>query len=247
MNNILTVEKRNHSFNTKKHIHPNWEIIFCLSGGGTILIDNQETVYQKNDIVIICPNTSHTNRSKLGFTNIRLSMDNLSISIDQILKVTDTGNKIFGHCLSDIYFFYNSSIPNKDIVLQNLGDLLTSYIVSFSEIKRYSHVIEKLRNSMMRHFSESHLDLNLMFGLETQYNPNYLKKLFKKEVGISPQQFLINLRISHAKKLLTDKQEEHLAISQVAYNCGYDDALYFSRVFKSATGFSPKEYQKNNA
>lgn len=60
---------------------------------------------------------------------------------------------------------------------------------------------------------------------------------------MSPQQFLINLRLTHAKKLLARTTVRgSLSISQIAYLCGYEDPLYFSHAFKACYGLSPKAF-----
>lgn len=248
MNTILTVGKHNQTYEVNWHSHKSWELVFCTSGHGTFLIEGAQSGkkmdYTKNDLVIIPPNTVHANVSDHGFKNIHITLDNLSIGAGEIAKIKDTSNKIFLGCMADIYYIYNCDVMGKEAILQNLGDLIASYIVAFSDIKRYSPIIEKMRHSIFKHFAESTFDLNDMFDIEENYNSNYLKKLFKKEIGTSPQQFLIDLRITYARKLLSNTLEDSISISHVAYECGYDDPLYFSRVFKSATGHSPKEYHK---
>ncbi len=65
---------------------------------------------------------------------------------------------------------------------------------------------------------------------------------FKKAAGLSPIQFLTQLRIEQAKELLLT---ESLSVSEVSQLVGYQDALYFSRVFKKATGTSPRMFHGN--
>ena len=73
---------------------------------------------------------------------------------------------------------------------------------------------------------------------------DYLRKLFKKDFGITPNEYLIKLRIDKAKILL--RNETHNPVSQVALSCGFYDMHYFSRVFKKITGVSPNQYYKSS-
>lgn len=71
----------------------------------------------------------------------------------------------------------------------------------------------------------------------------YLSYIFKQEMGISPWTYLKRLRLVYAKQLLayTDKP-----ISFIAYNVGFRDAKYFSRVFHEEEGVSPKYYREHH-
>lgn len=70
--------------------------------------------------------------------------------------------------------------------------------------------------------------------------PNYVSVLFRKGFDMTFVEYLTNLRIGEAKKLLenTDKK-----IYQIAEAVGFDDAYYFSKNFKNVIGMSPKEYR----
>ena len=65
--------------------------------------------------------------------------------------------------------------------------------------------------------------------------------LFHQLTGRSPQQYLIDLRMSNARQLL---RETDLSVGDVAERVGYEDALYFSRLFKRYTGLSPRAFRK---
>jgi two-component system response regulator YesN len=71
--------------------------------------------------------------------------------------------------------------------------------------------------------------------------PAYLLRLYRKITGNTPTQDLIRLRIEKAKRLLAG--HPHLEIKQVAAAVGYDDALYFSRLFKKETGLNPSAFK----
>lgn len=66
---------------------------------------------------------------------------------------------------------------------------------------------------------------------------SHLSALFKKEVGCSFPEYLVNFRIHKAAKLL---KEENLMVSEVAELVGYQDVAHFSKMFKKYMGVSPK-------
>ncbi len=70
----------------------------------------------------------------------------------------------------------------------------------------------------------------------------YFRRIFKKEYGISPQRYIINLRIQNAVGLISTG---YYSLREVAFMSGYNDYKYFSVEFKKAMGISPSEYLYN--
>ena len=65
---------------------------------------------------------------------------------------------------------------------------------------------------------------------------------FKQYTGSSPMQYILSIRIYNAEVLLKNEQYNITEISNIV---GYDNPLYFSRIFKKVKGLSPSEYRKN--
>ena len=74
-------------------------------------------------------------------------------------------------------------------------------------------------------------------------NRSYFGKIFRGEVGKSPQQFLINYRMAKATELLTLTQKP---VNEVGAAVGYANQMHFSRAFRTIYGISPKEWRKRN-
>jgi AraC-like DNA-binding protein len=73
-------------------------------------------------------------------------------------------------------------------------------------------------------------------------SPFHFIRLFTQVYGLTPRQYLRDLRLQNARKLL---QEGH-SVTQVCFAVGYESLPTFSRVFKAGTGLSPKVYQGLN-
>ncbi|MEF3305527.1 AraC family transcriptional regulator [Paenibacillus sp. GYB003] len=69
----------------------------------------------------------------------------------------------------------------------------------------------------------------------------YFSSLFKKVFGMPPVQYLVQLRIDHAKRLLLDEER---SISEIAELCGFCNINYFDKVFKEKSGVTPMEFRK---
>lgn len=71
-------------------------------------------------------------------------------------------------------------------------------------------------------------------------NRSYLSNIFKKKMGVSPQEYLLQYRLDKGSKLLL---ETRMSIQEVAQKIGYDNPLTFSKMFKSVYGVSPRNYR----
>lgn len=65
-----------------------------------------------------------------------------------------------------------------------------------------------------------------------------LQRAFNKYLRVSPEQYLIRLRMNHALNLLTMNE---LSVKEIAFACGFTDEKYFSRAFKKKYGYSPSQ------
>lgn len=75
------------------------------------------------------------------------------------------------------------------------------------------------------------------------FSPPYLSRIFKKEMNISPSQYIIQLRINKAKRML---QSNQFKVANIAYACGYSSPYYFSLEFKRIVGISPSKYKQTS-
>ena len=78
-------------------------------------------------------------------------------------------------------------------------------------------------------------------------NSDYVRKLFKKETGLTPHAYLLKERMELASSLISGNitnRYSNYTVSQIAESCGFAEPLYFSRVFKKYFGTPPSEYSK---
>ncbi|WP_440119478.1 response regulator transcription factor [Paenibacillus sp. QZ-Y1] len=86
-------------------------------------------------------------------------------------------------------------------------------------------------------------DLSLVRLAELHhFNPSYLSRFFKQEMGINLSEFIDDCRIRRAKELL---QNTDLMIREVALHVGYEAAHSFTRLFKKITGMTPQDYRES--
>lgn len=101
--------------------------------------------------------------------------------------------------------------------------------------RRLPHSVAYIRE----HFAEE-IDKGALAEMDG-LRPSQYHTVFRRVMGCTPAGYITSLRMIKARRLLLDPD---LPVSEVAEACGYDDALYFSRVFRRVCGVSPSEYRR---
>jgi two-component system response regulator YesN len=102
-----------------------------------------------------------------------------------------------------------------------------------------SQIIQQADKYIRKHFSDS-LTLPSV-AAEVHVTPVWLSKLFKKEMRKTFLEYLTDIRMDKAKKMLADVQYK---IYEVSSQVGYKDPVYFTKLFKKQTGCTPKEFRR---
>jgi two-component system response regulator YesN len=76
---------------------------------------------------------------------------------------------------------------------------------------------------------------------QVHLSPNYLANLFKKETGVTLNDYITEIRLAEAKRLL--RKEPGILVFDVAERIGYKDGKYFTKLFKREVGLNPSEYR----
>lgn len=100
-------------------------------------------------------------------------------------------------------------------------------------------IAEKIASYIRGHY-ESGISVGQV-AEQFEITPNYLSTLFKNEMGVSFVQYLTEIRMVKAKELLACKE---MTIGAVAEKLGYQNAAYFTKVFRENTGLYPTEFRK---
>ncbi|MBQ7496542.1 MAG: phosphoenolpyruvate hydrolase family protein [Selenomonas sp.] len=113
----------------------------------------------------------------------------------------------------------------------------------FSQLMNRKHGEGSVVDTIRQYIEEHYMD-EVQLGdiaLVAHMSPTYLSARFKREMGTSFTEYLLQYRIGKAKELL---QQGGLPCKEVAQSVGYADYIQFSKMFKKYVGVSPKEYQR---
>ena len=196
MNEIVYVSRHNITTNVTRHSHTTWELIYYTSGEGIMIFDDLTISYREGDIIVVPPNHIHTNHSEKGFTNIFLNIDDSNMNYRTPFKIQDDAAHFILNAFQAAYFHYNEG-ENRDILMTAYGHLLVGYIRTYQKSPVHSDIVETIRSNIVQNFSDSNYELD-KFLRSLPFSYDYLRKLFKKEIGITPHQYLCDKRLMTA-------------------------------------------------
>lgn len=145
----------------------------------------------------------------------------------------------------DIQFSLDMDSDWKEVNLTSLFglffcELYRNYRSFFAKsLAQYTPPVKAAKEYMDVHFDQP-ITINEL-ARECFLSPNYLSKSFRSQIGMSPRQYLTQLRLSMAKKLLCSSQ---LPIQEIAMRAGFGDVNCFIAQFKGSFGTTPKKYRK---
>lgn len=114
--------------------------------------------------------------------------------------------------------------------------IIDSEMIRISSLSSIERIIEYIKNHYMEEITLD--DLAKMVYL----SPTYLSYLFKKQLGVTFKEYLINIRLKKSKELI---ETTDLPIGEISKMVGIEDQNYFSRLFKRKYGVSPMNYKKD--
>ena len=166
-----------------------------------------------------------------------------------------TKDKRVFYCGSGLDYqnLFRTMINELQMCKENYEEMLEMYLRQiFIMLQRYflnslktdsTHAVEEIDKATLyfnEHYSE---DINIdEYAQNNHVSVSWFIRTFKQCTGSTPMQYILSKRIHNAEILLHDSSYN---ITEIAEIIGYDNPLYFSRIFKKAKGISPSEYRKN--
>ena len=241
MNQIIYVGKHLLTFSVARHSHSSWELIYCTSGNGELAYDGGSIPYGEGDIVIVPPFVPHSNLSDSGFTNIHMNILDLSLPTDHPLLLRDEGNRLILNAFSGAFFLFSMERGRQTPLLAAYGNLVACHLLELKDTPSYSKVVDEISNVIVNNYPDCDFELDAyLHSLPFSYD--YVRKLFKKELGVTPHRYLSDMRLQVAAQYLSLRDQGGRNVAEIARLCGYREPLYFSRMFKKKYGVSPSAY-----
>lgn len=162
-------------------------------------------------------------------------------------------NVFFTGVSPDYPWIYNQIIRELQLQRENYEDMIRLFLRHiFLTINRYIKEGKQTKNDNINDIERAvhyfNANFNKAISIEQYANEhlmsvNWFIHSFKSVMKVPPMQYIVSLRIAAAKGYLENSNKN---ITEIANTVGYDNALYFSRLFKKYTGMTPSEYKKKN-
>lgn len=142
--------------------------------------------------------------------------------------------------LNTFAFESSKAMKNSDITLDAQLEIITHWIVRsiFGETLDLRAVSNDYSVARAQHYMDN-ITVAKLAALG-YVSPSCFNRRFKNEVGITPIEYLIEIRIKRAKTLLRRK---NIPVTEIAMRCGFGSNSHFSSCFQSKTGVFPSEYR----
>ena len=151
----------------------------------------------------------------------------------------------------DYPWIYNQMIRELQLQRVNHEDMISLYMHHiFITINRYIKERRETKNDTINdieraaHYFKDNYNKQIsieQYAEEHLISVNWFIHSFKSVMKMSPMQYIISLRIAMAKGYLENSAKN---IAEISNEVGYENALYFSRLFRKYTGMTPTEYRK---
>ena len=222
------------------HSHTEYEIMHYISGEGILRAETGDIPFTPETIVIMPPNLIHGSTSEKGFMNISISGNfNSKLSFKAPI-VMQKKKKHEGRLLAEM--LYGNRFGNEDFI----SSLCETYILFLLSNLTIESDIDRAVNGIITEISGKAFrsDFEPCEALiKSGYAEDYIRNRFKAKTGKTPTQFLTDIRIKRACFLI-EVYKSSYSLTEISEQCGFTDYIYFSKRFKSITGFSPAEYKK---
>lgn len=249
-----------HSFGPATRNH--YLFHYVLSGTGTLMADNAKGETQTYSIksgqgFLIFPGqiTTYYADLRLPWEYVWIEFDGLRVKealdltelsmnspvyrshskdlreqlVNEMMYIVHHAKESPFHLIGHLYLFFDylmqSSKSTKLVHNNKMSDFYIKEAISFIEQNFQNHItVEEIAS---------------VCGI----NRSYFGKIFRKSIGRSPQEFLMNYRMVKATELL---KLTSLSIAEIGSAVGYENQLHFSRAFKTVYGISPRQWRNQH-
>ena len=240
MNDVIHAGPEPQTPSAIRHRSPHWVLFYCTRGKGRFIFDDLELPYQAGNLIIIPAELPHAQEEQDGH-GLYMCLMHATLSFRYPMVLPDDENLSLQHIFEDAGYLFHHHPDLRESLLPAYGHLVAQHISVRRASSPRNLLVEEIAQSIRQNYPNPNFDLDRVLK-SAPYCYDYLCRLFRQEMGTTPSKYLANLRLQTAADILRTGNGK--SVTEVSRMCGYQDPLYFSRMFKKKFGLSPREYAR---
>lgn len=237
----------------RKNWHNDYELIFITGGIAHFFKEGRRYDIEKDSLVLYKPEESQFYKLE-SENNVDIYWISFTGSkVEELLNKVDLNSKLpmqleFNNDITGLFQKIISELRlTKPLYIEIIKSYFIQLLIALSRNLHHNDRSPRLSNSLIDSFLYDfhqvyYEDINIsQYATMKNISCSWFIREFKRYKKCSPKQYITNFRIQKAKEFLSDTS---LTIKDVSTLTGYDDQLYFCRIFKKYTGMSPSNFRK---
>lgn len=265
---LIYQEDNEYVFYNKLHEHKEIQVSYIAEGTGTLIVGDMIHDYKKGDVLVIGGNLPHAFKSDEGLKKKSLMLTLFFtrdafgknfFDLEEVRELAPFFKKAVNGCkvITDTFrlkplFLSLKSASKMDRfmifleILKLLSKLRTATLSSFVYEKKYSDLEGKRMRAVMEHTMNHYHDGITLEDIATvaAMTKNAFCKYFKKRTNKTYFQFLSELRVENACRLL--RSDNELSVANISHRCGFRNISNFNRQFLVIKKKTPSRYRAEN-
>ncbi|WP_017257180.1 AraC family transcriptional regulator [Pedobacter arcticus] len=255
-------------FYNQWHYHPEIELVLIVAGSGTVLVGDGILNIRSGDLLLIGANLPHMFRSDVDHDENKIT-ETLTIHflpelfeaflalpendlIAKLLEKASVGISVLGETKSEVatlmqkisYVYKTQRLISLLEILNKIASSAETNFIATKSLKLYANKQDETRLNRIYQYTLNNFARKITLAEianVVHMVPHSFCRYFKSRTNKRYSLFLLEVRIGHACKLLT---ESDYSIAVIAYESGFMNASNFNRHFKLITNKTPFEYKK---
>lgn len=230
---------------------PGDDIIYCLSGKGTVTIDGTKVTVAPGQLVWMPGDRPHahaaSDQDPWSVMWCRVQGSNLAALRERVMGKSETRLAIKeGHSLvrwfNELFSGLQTQTIDTDLKLNTAVSSLLELMVEQKRIETKRQSPRSLDRAVAAMRADPSAPWTAAEIEETAgASAAQIRRLFQKHIGLTPREFLRGLRLTMAQKLMLETNQ---TLDEISLHCGFSDPYHFSKDFRRVVGKPPSEWRR---
>lgn len=228
-------------------------MMYLISGGLRFCYHGRNYKVAQNRFILIDCRQSHSFQADQPCEALWIRFDGplaqpfyqgIATRLSNVFSITDSSLPF--KRMNDVFFEFTKKKPvSEPYVSKLLNDVLTYFLLQPPVEERVKENVDAITN-VINYIRERFQDklTNDVLASYASMSPWHFIRIFKKETGMTPHQYVINTRFQVACYLL---KNTYLPTKEICFQTGFSSESIFCTAFKRHTGMSPSEFRENGS